>query len=320
MTPRFAVVGTGAIGGLYGAKLAAAGCSVSFLARSDGQALREHGLRVDSVDGDIVVDHVDVEEDPERIGPVDVVLVTIKTTGNSALAALLPPLVRPGTIVVLMQNGFGAEDTVAQIVPEAAVLGGLCFVCATRLAPGHIVHSDYGMVTLAEHTPDGSPAGETAAVRELADVFEAAGIRVSPRDDLLAARWQKLVWNMPYNGLSVLLDAGTDELMADHGSRRLVEIMMAEVASIADAHGHAVGDGFVAKMLANTEKMKPYATSMKLDFEAGRPLELQSVYDAPLAVAAGLEVPVPKLSMLAAQLHFLDRRNRGADAEERPDD
>ncbi len=307
---RYAVIGTGAIGGLYGARLAAEGFDVAFLGRSDVDTLRHHGLHVSTPTGDLAIDGVTAERDPGRIGPVDVVLVTIKTTGQAALAELLPPLVRPGTIVVLMQNGFGLEAGVAPLVPEATVLGGMCFVCATRTAPGRIAHLDYGSVTLGEHTPDGVPAGVTPSMSAVADDLALVGVRVSTPSDLLAARWRKLVWNMPFNGLSVVLDAGTDEMIGDARSRRLVRALMDEVAAAADAHGHGVGEGFVDTMIADTEAMTPYAPSMKLDFDAGRRLELAAIYDAPLAVAASLGVATPRLRMLADQLHFLDARNR----------
>jgi len=307
---RYAVVGTGAIGGLYGARLASVGFDVAFLGRSDVESLRRDGLFVATPTGDLVLDAVTAEGDPKRIGPVDVVLVTIKTTGQAALTELLPPLVRPGTIVVLMQNGFGLEADIAALLPDAVVLGGMCFVCATRTAPGRIDHLDYGAVTLGQHTAHGGPSGITASMAAVAEDLSSAGVRVATRDDLLAARWQKLVWNMPFNGLSVVLDAGTDEMIGDARARRLVRALMEEVAAAADAHGHGVGDGFVDKMIADTEAMTPYAPSMKLDFDAGRPLESAAIYDTPLAVAASLGVATPRLSMLADQLHLLDARNR----------
>jgi len=234
--------------------------------------------------------------------------VTIKTTGQAALSTLLPPLVRDSTVVVLMQNGFGLEGAIGAIVPQATVLGGMCFVCATRVAPGRIDHVDYGRVTLGQHSANGVPAGLTPGVRLVADAFAQAGIEVAPRDDLLAARWQKLVWNMPFNGLSVVLDAGTDELVSNALTLSLVRSMMEEVEAIAAAHSHPIGEGFVEKMIANTIDMTPYAPSMKLDFDAGRPLELAAMYDAPLAVAAGLGVGAPHLGTLADQLHFLSQR------------
>ena len=308
---RYAVIGTGAIGGLYGGRLVAAGFDVAFLGRSDVPVLRRDGLTVNSPWGDLALKTVRAETDPAMIGPVDVVLVTIKTTGQAALAELLPPLVRPGTIVVLMQNGFGLEAEIAAIVPDAIVLGAMCFVCATRTEPGRIDHIDYGGVTVAEHTADGSAAGRTEAVGAIIDDFTAAEIEVTARDDLLAARWQKLVWNMPFNGLSVVLDAGTDEMMGDERLREVVRSLMIEVANVAEAHGHPVGGHFVDKMISTTDAMTPYAPSMKLDYDAQRPLELAAIYDAPLSVAASLGVATPGLSMLAAQLHLLDATNRG---------
>lgn len=304
------MIGTGAIGGYYGGRLAAAGFPVTFLGRSDVEALRTAGLQVRSPDGDITLDTVAAETDPTAIGPVDVVLITIKTTGQDALEQLLPPLVGPDTIVVSMQNGFDLEPALARLVPDATVLGAMCFICSVRTAPGRIDHIDYGGVTLGAHTADGHPAGRTAPLEAVAHDLAAAGIDVAVRDDLLAARWQKLVWNMPFNGLSVVLDAGTDEMIGDPHLRALVEGLMDEVVAMSVAHGHDVGAAFTDKMIANTEAMTPYAPSMKLDFDAGRPLELGAIYDAPLAVGRSLGVPTPRLSALAAQLHFLDARNR----------
>lgn len=310
MTRRYAVIGTGAIGGYYGAKLAAVGTPVTFLGRSDVEQLRSGGLHVTSPGGAIDLDDVSAESDPTAIGPVDVVLITIKTTGQAALADLLPPLVGPHTLVVSMQNGFGLEEGIADIVPGAVVLGAMCFVCATRRGPGRIDHLDYGAVTLGEHTPHGRPSGPTPATVAVAGDLAAAGIDVVTRDDLLVARWQKLVWNMPFNGLSVALDAGTDEMVGDPHLRGLVTELMGEVVTASVAHGHPVAARFVEKMIANTEAMTPYAPSMKLDFDAGRPLELGAIYDAPLRVAAASGADTPRLDALAAQLHFLDARNR----------
>lgn len=307
---RYAVIGTGGIGGLYGAKLANAGFDVTFIGRSDVDVLRSGGLHVSSIDGDIDLPTVTAQRDGSEVGPVDVVLITIKTMGNASLGPLLSELVGPDTVVAAMQNGFGIETSIAQLVPGATVLGVLCFVCTTRVAPGRISHVDYGHVTVGEHSPGGCAMGATPAAQALVGDFTVAGIVAKIRDDLIAARWEKLVWNMPYNGLSVLLDANTDELMADPGLRDLIEEMMEEVVLMARLHGHPVADGFVAKMLANTEKMNPYATSMKLDHEARRPLELESIYDAPLAATASSAGDAPLLRALAAQLHFLDSRDR----------
>ncbi len=309
----YAVIGTGGIGGLYGARLAAAGHAVTFVARSDAAALAAHGLRVIShvgADVSLEPDDFDVVVDAADASPADVVLVTMKSTANGKLASLLGPLVRPGSIVVVMQNGLGVDEAARAAAPGATVLAGLCFVCAQRVAPGRIEHLDYGAVTLAEHTADGAPAGVTAAVEAVRGDLLAAGVEATARDDAVAARWQKLMWNVPYNGLSVVLDAGTDELSTDPAARALVTRLMAEVEAASVALGHPVGDGFAARMRANTETMVPYAPSMKLDFEAGRPMEIGAIYDVPVAVAASAGAPMPTVAALAEQLHFLDARRQ----------
>jgi 2-dehydropantoate 2-reductase len=313
---RYAVIGTGAVGSFYGARLAAAGHEVHFLARSDADALRTGGLRVESVDGDIVLPEVSVATDPADLPPVDVVLVAVKTTANGALGELLGPLDASGRIVVAMQNGLGVDDQAAAAAPASTVLGGLCFVCATRERPGFVRHLDFGAVSLGERTADGAAAGITPAVEAVGADLAGAGIEIRRRPDLVAARWQKLMWNMPYNGLSVVLDAGTDQLQADPSSRALVTRLMREVEAASVAIGHPTGDGFVDQMLEYTDRMTPYAPSMKLDHEAGRPMELAAIYDEPLRVAAAAGAPMRELTALADLLHFLDDA-RGQSAAER---
>lgn len=306
------MIGTGAVGGYYGARLAAAGHPLQFLARSDAEVLRRDGLRVRSAPGPDVTlapGSFGVVTDPQRAEPTDVVLVALKSTGNAALGALLGPLAGPGTVVVVLQNGLGVDDAAAAAAPESNILAGLCFICAQRDEPGEIEHLDYGAVTLAARSADGSPAGTTPALEAVAADFSAAGVEVGLRPDLLAARWQKLMWNIPYNGLSVVLDATTAELSSDPAARALVERMMDEVSAAADAHGHPVGADFGARMRANTENMVPYAPSMKLDHDAGRPMEVSAIYEVPVAVAAQVGAPMPTVAAITEQLRFLDARS-----------
>jgi 2-dehydropantoate 2-reductase len=307
---RFVVVGTGGIGGYYGARLADAGFDVTFVGRSDVDVLRRDGLHVESPLGAIDLDAVQVVRRADEAGAADVVLLTTKTTGNSDLDDLVGALAGRQTVMVSMQNGFGVDAQLADAAPGSTVLGALCFICSTRVAPGRIEHLDYGNVTLGEHTADGTPAGVSPAVRRLADDFTAAGIGVATRDDLVAARWQKLMWNVPFNGMSVALDRTTEELVRDPTTRGRAQRLMAELEAAAQAHGHPVGEGFADKMVRNTEQMAPYAPSMKLDFDAGRPMELAAIYDYPLAVADGLGVAMPLVAELAAQLHAMDRVGR----------
>jgi 2-dehydropantoate 2-reductase len=310
---RYAVIGVGAVGGYYGARLAAAGHELHVVARSDAEHLRRHGLRVDSVDGDLSLPagSFAVHDDPAGVPAVDVVVLAVKTTvGPDEAARLVRPLARPGTIVVALQNGLGVEAPLAAVAPGCPVLGGMCFVCTTKVGPGHVHHLDFGAVTLGEHTADGRPAGVTPAVEAVAADLRAAGVPAHGLDDLATGRWQKLVWNIPYNGLSVVLDAGTDELMADPSARALVRDLMGEVIGGATACGHPIPDRFADDMLTATDAMKPYRTSMKHDHDAGRPLEIDAIYEAPLAAAEAAGFPMARTGAVARQLHFLDGRKR----------
>lgn len=306
---RYAVIGTGAIGGYYGAQLAAAGHDVQFVARSDLDVLRRDGFRVDSPGGDVHLAEVAAWATPAEVPPVDAVLVTTKTSSGTSTADLVAPFVDAGATVVLMQNGLGIEALAAE--SGATVLGAMCFVCSNRVAPGHVRHLDYGAVTIGEHAADElAGAGITDAVRALADDLEAAGLTARAIPNLVSGRWRKLVWNIAYNGLSVVLDAGTDELMADAGTRALVVELMREVTAAADACGHPIPDSFIDEMVEMTDAMTPYKTSMKLDAEAGRPLEIDAIYQVPVDRARAAGAPMVRTEALLAQLRFLDRRNQ----------
>ncbi len=304
---RYALLGPGAVGGLYGGMLAAAGHDLHVLARSDAAELARDGLAVRSVWGDFHVRPV-VHTDPATVPEVDVVLVALKTTANAALRTLLPSMVGPRTAVVLLQNGLGVEEEVARIVPGAAVLGGLCFVCALKDGPASVHHVDYGPLTVAEH----GATTVTAVVRRVVDDFAAAGVPATAEADLAVARWRKLVWNMPFNGLSVVLDAGTDALLADPSTRALVVDLMQEVRDAAAACGAPLPEEIVDTMMTMTDSMVPYRTSMKLDFDAGRDLETEAIYGAPVRAAAAAGAPMRRVEALWRQVEFAANRRQTA--------
>lgn len=300
----YTVVGAGAVGLLYGSRLADAGHQVRWLVRSGADVLAREGIEV-RTDGRLVriaPGDVVAATDGATLPASDVVLLAAKTTANDRLADLVGSVCAPGATVVVLQNGLGAEQRVRAEVPAAAaVLGGLCFVCAHRTGPGRCDHIDYGTVTLAPLEPERRQAADDVA----ADL-EAAGVEVHVHDDLGVARWRKLVWNIPFNGLCTVLDATTDELLADDATRSLVRSLMGEVVAAAQASGHALADGVVDEMLALTDAMRPYDPSMKLDHAAGRPLEIGAIYDPAIAAARHAGAPMTRVEVLADLLRFLD--------------
>lgn len=305
----YAVIGTGALGGFYGARLQQTGAEVHFLLRSDFDHVRAYGLRIESKDGDFNLPAVNAYHRASDMPPCEVVLVTLKSTQNHLLPELLPPVVNDNSLVLILQNGLGVEDAAAAIVGSGRVLGGLCFICSNKVGAGHICHLDYGKITLAEYTPDQTPAGITGRLRRLRSDFEQAGIPIALAGDLLTARWKKLVWNIPFNGLSVVLDAHTNELVGNEQTRTLAAELMGEVLVAAAAvHQRHIPDSFIQEMLEATLKMKPYQPSMKLDYNARRPMEVEAIFGTPLCLAQEAGQELPRLAMLYQQLKFLDKR------------
>lgn len=307
---NFAVIGTGAVGGYYGGLLCRHGFEVHFLLHSDYDHVRKNGLAIDSRDGDFRLEKVNAYSRAEDMPRCDVVIVSLKTTANDQLPGILPHVVKPGGVVAALQNGFDVEKTIHRIVPEAIVIGGLCFLCSNKIGPGHIRHLDFGAVRMGEYRPDGSAAGITPALGRVAEAFQAAGVKVDVTENLALARWQKLVWNMAFNGVTVILGAATDQLMADPSSLALVRGIMEEVVAGARACGHPLDENFIEIMIAATKNMVAYSPSMKLDFEAGRPLEIEEIYRHPISAAREAGVAMPRSEAVACQLEFLDRRNR----------
>jgi 2-dehydropantoate 2-reductase len=298
----FTILGTGALGGFYGSRLLLGGSTVRFIAHSDVDWIRAHGLRVDSPLGDQHHQPVAVYADSDPIPPSDVVCIALKTTQNAQLPDLLAPLVGEGTVILNFQNGLTLEEELAARFPQATVIAGLCFLCSNKVGPGHIVHLDYGRVSLAaldERGGDWLPRLQAA--------FAAGGIETDVQPSLRAARWRKLAWNIPFNGLSVLLDRNTDAIMADPEARALAERLMQEVADGAAACGVPFDPDFIPKLLTITERMAPYAPSMRLDFQAKRALEIEYMYRRPLREAARHGVRLPAVETIASQLSILDR-------------
>ncbi|NEP01300.1 MAG: putative 2-dehydropantoate 2-reductase [Symploca sp. SIO2E9] len=305
----YTIVGAGAIGGFYGSRLQRAGGKVHFLLHSDYQHVSQNGLLIESPEGNFTLPEVNAYRNVGDIPPSDVVVVALKTTNNHLLPKLLPPLIKDTSFVLVMQNGLGIEEEVAKIVGAQRVMGAMCFVCSNKIGPGHIRHLDYGTITIAEYLPNYQSVGITQRMRQLAADFESAGIEVLLSEDLLISRWQKLVWNIPYNGLSVVLDATTEQLMADREMRSLIEQIMQEVALGAQSWNRLIPESFIEKMLVYTTKMKPYRTSMKIDYDLGRPLEIEAIFSNPLKIAAKAGVNLPQIRMLYQQLKFLDAQN-----------
>jgi len=299
----YAVIGTGAIGGYYGAKLARAGKQVHFLLHSDYEEVRKQGLRVDSCDGDFRLPQVNAYNDTRQMPKADVVLVGLKSTNEHLLKTLLPPLLHEKTLVILIQNGIGLEADVQAWFPDTALAAGLAFICSAKTEPGRINHQCYGSINIGNFSC--KDADLIQAV--LADFIEA---EIDAHEvEYYEARWRKAVWNMPFNGMTVALQTQTDRLLKNPATRQLIYEQMMEVIGAANALGvQGLDESFAQKMMQMTDEMVPYSPSMRLDFDFHRPMEINYIYTRPIAEARAVGFEMPRLEMLERELLFIDAR------------
>ena len=296
----YTIIGTGAIGGFYGGRLMKAGRQVRFLLRSDYEFVKQHGLQIDSCDGSFHLDGVDAYNDTRLMPKSDVVLVCLKSINNHKLKEMLPPILKPDTVVVLIQNGIGVEDDLQTVFPSLQIVAGLAFICSSKTSPGRVSHQCYGSINLGNFS-----CGEERFHEMLVD-FQEAGIQAA-EVPYLEARWKKAVWNMPFNGMTVALNTSTDQLLKNPATRQLIYDQMLEVVGAANALGvSALTSEFADQMIAMTDAMVPYSPSMKLDFDFHRRMEIPYLYTRPIAEAKKVGFDMPKLAMLEAELKFLE--------------
>lgn len=307
---KYSIIGTGAIGGYYGALLARRGYDVHFLLRSDFEHVRQTGLIVESVTGNFRLPQVNAYSTPEDLPLCDVALVALKTTQNHQLSSILPHVVKKNGTIVVLQNGLGVEADIAAIMPNSVIIGGMCFICSNKIGPGKIAHLDYGGIRMAEYRPGNVPAGITSPMKSIAETLRSAGIDITLEKNLGEARWKKLVWNIPYNGLSVILNATTDRIMANEHALDLVRDVMREVITAAHHCGFTIDQHFADTMLNNTFSMAAYSPSMKLDIEDGRKLEIEAIYWRPILAAHAVGYDMPLARLIARQLEFIDQNSR----------
>ena len=302
---RIAVVGAGALGGYYGARLAQGGRDVHFLMRSDFDHVHRKGLKIKSAEGDVHLQELQCYQNPAAIGPVDLVIIAVKTTANEALLELLPPLLHEKTHLLTLQNGLGNEEFLAANFGGSRVLGGLCYVCLNRTAPGEILHLGKGRMHIGEFDcgDGGCPEERThRVVRE----FKACGVTSAAVDNLATERWKKLVWNVPFNGLSIVAGGvSTSRLLEDEGLMILIRELMEEVIAAAGALGHQIPNAFIETMIEVTHAMGDYRPSSMIDFLEGREVEVESIWGEPFRLGHQAGVELGRLGFLYRLIRHL---------------
>jgi 2-dehydropantoate 2-reductase len=287
-SPRIGVIGSGAIGGYFGYHLVRAGFDVHFLLRSEYEAITRNGLVIrgkqfPNPEPLAVNTYRSIDDMPK----CDWLLLGAKATSNAALAPLLVRAAAPGARVVCLQNGLGVEDALRTMLPASLhLIGGLCWVGVYRDAPGVVAHIALNELHLGYHSgPQDARVSPQRMLEEGVAMFDAAGIVAKSIPDLVEGRWRKLVWNVPYNGVSSLLKTGTRLLTSNPDSRALLTTLMQEVLQGAQACGYPLPRELPDQMIAMTASVDDYLPSMYFDSVLHRPMELDVMYGAPLAAA-----------------------------------
>lgn len=295
-----AIIGSGALGLYYGAMLQRAGEEVHFLLRRDLEAIKQQGLSVTSISGDFHLDKVNGYSSSNEMPKVDTVIIGLKTFDNHDMDALIRPLLHENTAILTLQNGLGNEEQLASLFGAQRILGGVAFLCSNRGKPGTVHHLGQGKIRLGEFV-----GGLSARAKEVAATFQRACVPCEAVADLIKARWEKLVWNIPFNGLCALSQCTTDQLLAHAPSRKLVQTIMEEVAQGANAQGLSsdiIAAEFSAHLIELTEGMGDYQPSMMIDRQQQRALELNSIYAIPLQHAKQQGIAMPQTTMLYSLL------------------
>ena len=312
-----AVLGAGAIGQFYGVQLLRAGHTLRFCARRDAPRLRTQGVRGTQTPTDQVAGTrqrtdldepasaftvVERAEDLRRDGDPDWLLVAAKLTDGAAVAAQAAAAAGPETRIAVLGNGLGAEELIASRCAPQRIFGMICAVCVNRHADGSIHHQAHGQVMVG-HLQDDPEAREA-----LAALCRGAGILTRSCPSLAEARWRKLVWNVPYNGLCTVHDCATDRILADEALRARSLRLMDEVLAVANADlgGDRIPPSWAEEQERRTRAMGPYLPSTTLDLRAGIPLELDLIFAEPLRRAARLGMSTPELAALVRELSLAD--------------
>ncbi len=299
--PRFAIMGSGGVGGFFGAKLAAAGFPTTFVARGAHlEALRDHGLTVEAGEERRTLP-VEATDDPSSIGPVDFVLFSVKLWDTESAAEACRPLIGPDTAVLSLQNGVDSEQRIAGVLGEEHVLGGVAEISATIAEPGVIrCYSPFQRIRFGELD------GRQSERCEMLDAaLTAAGIEHARPEDIHVALWTKFIMLVGLSALTAVTRRPVGEVRGDPDTRALLLQVMRETLAVGKASGVALPDDLVETMAERANSLgATVKASMAVDLERGNRLELPWLSGKVVGLGRELGVPTPANGFVVAALKF----------------
>ena len=287
---RIVIVGAGAVGTFFGALLVRGGQDVCFVARgAQLDALRRGGIRIESLLlGEIVVPRVQVVARASDAGAADLVLVCVKANQTSAILDDLAPLAGPATSIVTLQNGVDSDEAIAQRWGRERVFPAVVYVGATAEHPGVVSHVAAGTIVIGAR-----PGGDAARLPGIRDALSASGQPVRISDDIQYERWQKLLWNAAFNTVSAITGRTPRELLASDAARAILLGLMREVVAVAQASGVPLRDRDIDPQIAWTARATAIRTSMMVDRERHRAMEIDALIGVIVHTGRAHAVPTP---------------------------
>ena len=292
---KILTIGTGAIGAFYGAKLAQSGAQLHCLCRSDFKEVSQNGFEIKSTLGDFNFKPKKIYQNIEQINEkFDFILVATKVLPEINLSAILKPVIHPDSAIILLQNGIFIEEDIAKTFKNNQIISALAFICVSKSAPGKINHQDYGHLTIGDFAN-----GNSQKIKILGNLFEKSAIKCHISENINFDRWKKLVWNAAFNPISVAFGGiDTRQILNNLQSENLVQNIMKEVVILAAADGHNLPENIISENIKATKDMKPYKTSMLLDFEAGRKMEIAAILGNAIRFAKRKNIEIPNLTKI----------------------
>ena len=297
------LVGTGAVGSYFGGKLAQSDVRVSALCRSDYTIVKEDGIEILSYKGDFRFKPAEVVKDVAQLTvQPDYILVCLKVLPEVNIAGIIQNVVKPDTVIVLIQNGIDIEKDVAKAFPENEIISGIAFIAVSRLSLGEVRHTGSGKLILGNY-----PQGVSEKTEQLADYFQSAGVPCDLSPEITRNRWQKMVWNAAFNPVSVLGGQADSKQMVDvPEAEDLIRRVMREILTLAAATGHELSDEVMENAIQGNRKMRPFKTSMLVDYENNHSMEIDAILGNAIAIAQQQEIQVPYLKSLYSLLKLQD--------------
>lgn len=308
MIQFIAVIGAGALGGFYGAKLQKAGLQVQYFSNF----LKSGILNIKSIWGDFQIP-IEVYNNTTQMQPADLIIISTKVLPNIPILEIIKPILKKHSIILFFQNGINQEEQFYEVIKnnkdlknlKLIILGGLAFTCINRISHNEIHHIDYGNVKIGSLRKKHRPVA-----KEIVELFLKANIKTEFVKNLRKARWEKLLWNIAFNTLSVLGNkADTSMIVNSPYSLKLAKFLMKEIITIAKYEKNSPGKKMILEMIERTKKMNPYKTSMLIDFENHKPMEIEAIVGEPLRLAEKYNIPTPYLRFCYELLKFIDEQN-----------